>query len=292
MRSFYSLCLCVALGAAVGCANNIQLQDQPVDSGLSGTNPVTGADEVDEPDTGGGTVTTPGGNRAPIADAGPDLTGTVPEEIVLDASASTDPDGDILNYAWVLTEVPADSAAFLINENRIDASFYADREGTYIAELTVDDNELSSSDSVIVTVSAPNEGPVANAGPDQNVAVGSRVVLNGANSYDPDGDPLEFEWTLVSTPTGSAASLDDRGSAVPAFSADVAGAYVAELVVNDGVDTSGTDQVRIVASTGGGGGGDGCLGCAAQELSRGNAAGALTLVLLPLLVAVRRRRAG
>ena len=111
MRSFYSLCLCVALGAAVGCANNIQLQDQPVDSGLSGTNPVTGADEVDEPDTGGGTVTTPGGNRAPIADAGPDLTGTVPEEIVLDASASTDPDGDILNYAWVLTEVPADSAA-------------------------------------------------------------------------------------------------------------------------------------------------------------------------------------
>jgi ELWxxDGT repeat protein len=50
----------------------------------------------------------------------------------------------------------------------------------------------------------PNQAPTANAGPDQSVASGTPVTLNGSASSDPDGDPLTFEWrgpggTLVGT---------------------------------------------------------------------------------------------
>jgi hypothetical protein len=55
-----------------------------------------------------------------------------------------------------------------------------------------------------------NNPPVADAGPDQtNVEQdslgGASVTLNGAGSYDPDGDPLTYSWTWP--PSGSATGV-------------------------------------------------------------------------------------
>ncbi len=96
----------------------------------------------------------------------------------------------------------------------------------------------------------PNQPPVANAGPDRTVAVGSLVVLDGSASFDPDGDLLTFSWSFVSQPPGSTAVLDDPSSVTPTFTADVLGEYLLELTVDDGRGETSTDRVRITATVG------------------------------------------
>lgn len=290
MRSLFSVSFLLFL--ASGCANSIQLEDAGIgDSGIPGNEDPIGPGGDDS-----GPAPGPGGNNAPVADAGEDLTGVVPEEIQLDGSASSDPDGDILNFSWELIEVPKGSSAFLINAERADASFYADRDGIYVAELTVDDNDRSSTDTVEIDVAAPNDGPVANAGPDQTVTVNDRVTLRGDNSYDPDGDPLEYRWTMSFRPSGSAASLDDRNAGTPTFTADVSGRYTIELMVFDGTENSPPDQVVVTAVSGGGGGGGGggCFNCVADEVGRQvsavDAAGTVGLAVFPLMLLWWRRR--
>lgn len=43
----------------------------------------------------------------------------------------------------------------------------------------------------------PNEVPEADAGPDQTIRSGRRVVLNGLNSLDPEGGGLQYQWSQI-----------------------------------------------------------------------------------------------
>lgn len=92
-----------------------------------------------------------------------------------------------------------------------------------------------------------NHAPVAEAGPDQYLEWGSsplQVVLDGANSIDPDNDALSYYWTL-SAPAGSSAVLNDQTLPNPVFTADVTGTYTVQLQVYDGTTYSQTDTVTI-----------------------------------------------
>ena len=72
-------------------------------------------------------------------------------------------------------------------------------------------------------------------------------MFEGSGSTDPDSDELTYAWTLTA-PDGSAAELAAADSAMPSFTTDVVGDYVAELTVNDGtVDSSTADEVVITA---------------------------------------------
>ncbi|MCZ7587230.1 MAG: PKD domain-containing protein [Deltaproteobacteria bacterium] len=96
-----------------------------------------------------------------------------------------------------------------------------------------------------------NTPPVADAGPDQDVAANSIVDLDGTGSYDPDGDEIEtWTWTQESGPT---VGLSGADTSTPSFTAVDAGEYVFRLVVHDGIDPSIADTVTVTV----GGGGDG-----------------------------------
>ncbi|MBE1301423.1 MAG: YHYH protein [Alteromonadaceae bacterium] len=196
------------------------------------------------------TITVSDGNAAPVANAGEDQTVTEGDSVQLDGTDSYDPDGDTLSYSWSLDSKPDGSSAELNNESRRRPSFTADEAGTYVFSLVVNDgNQDSSSDSVTITANeAANSAPVANAGSDQSVVVGSTVTLDGSGSTDANGDTLTYVWELTSKPDSSEASLDGATSENASFTADISGDYVASLVVNDGTENSDTDTVTITAS--------------------------------------------
>ena len=93
-----------------------------------------------------------------------------------------------------------------------------------------------------------NALPIAVAGAVQPVEAGIAVTLDGSASSDADGDTLTYAWTLTSRPTGSTAALAGATSARPTFTADIAGTYVATLVVNDGKVSSTLANVTVTAT--------------------------------------------
>jgi hypothetical protein len=270
----------------VACSSGLSVAPPGKDTTSPDAGAHTAEDTTETEHTGAGP------NEPPTADAGPDQSGLVTDRFDLDGSGSDDPDGDTLSWEWTFTSTPVDSSAELVDGDRPDPSFVADRPGTYLLELAVDDGEFVSTDSVVILVTAPNAGPVANAGLDVTVDLGDLVVLNGSSSYDPEGDSLSYDWTLGSPP-GSSAVLVSPRTALPSFTADVAGTFVASLVVSDGTESSPVDQVRVTVREPSSGD---CLSCetAATELRRradgGQLAGAVLLFAVPVLTARWQKR--
>jgi hypothetical protein len=194
-------------------------------------------------------VTASASNVAPVASAGAAQTVNIGALVTLDGSGSSDANGDVLGYQWSLTSKPAGSTAVLSATNVAKPSFTADLAGVYVASLLVSDGQLSSNWSTVpITAARANTAPVANAGGAQTVLRGATVTLSGLGSSDADGDALTYSWALTTRPAGSIAALSASNVAQPSFVADVAGVYVASLVVSDGKTVSAVATVPVTAN--------------------------------------------
>ena len=191
-------------------------------------------------------------NRMPVAKAGADknvylYTGSAD----LDGTASFDPDGKDLTYAWEIITQPAGSTASFTDSSKAKTTLTFDTVGTYEIMLTVSDDSRSASDLVTVNV-ADNTGATANAGPDQEAGFGDIVMLDGSGSTDPEGDQLTYTWTQVSGPAIGAGTLN---GAHPTFAApSEVCTIVYDLSVDDGSGSSLPDRVYIFVMKKAGGG--------------------------------------
>ena len=195
------------------------------------------------------------GDEPPVADCGPDLTGTVDEASTFDGSGSYDPEGARLTYTWSLTASPSCSdlaSSDLRNNAGATPSLVPDCEGSYTVSLVVDDGVYYSDPSICyLTVGDDNESPVPDAGDNETLGgcADNPLGLDGYGSYDPEGDDLEYLWSVYSAPAGSAvtdANFDDVSSAAPEFTWDIAGEYMFQLSVYDGQVWSEPDVVTYL----------------------------------------------
>ncbi len=176
-------------------------------------------------------------NAPPTADAGADrsVTRTAPGDaaVSLDGTGSHDPDGSLVDYAWLSdTGIAASGAAPTVSLGL----------GSHTFTLTVtDDQGATDSDQVVVTVL--NAAPTADAGADQTLectdcaAGGTEVSLDGTASGDVDGSVVSWEWTLGGSALASGAS--------PAVVL-TKGTHEVTLVVTDDEGATAHDVVVIV----------------------------------------------
>lgn len=91
-----------------------------------------------------------------------------------------------------------------------------------------------------------NRLPIARAGEDQVVLLGTSVVLDGSPSTDGDADPLTYSWSLAVRPAGSTAELVPGSEPhLVTLTPDIAGAYGVRLIVSDGKVDSGANTVVV-----------------------------------------------
>ena len=199
------------------------------------------------------TLRSQGTNVSPVAHAGADQQVLLGTSVALDGSASQDPDSapQPLTFAWAFVSTPPGSG---LDDTQIAGvatahpTFEPDVRGDYVLRLTVSDGAASATDEVLVQ--ALNRAPVAIAGRDHNVARGSTATLDGTESFDPDGDPITYEWSFLSVPAGSgltSASIAERTGPAPSFIPDVPGSYALRLVVRDQETASDPSLVTVRA---------------------------------------------
>ncbi|MBE0597343.1 MAG: hypothetical protein IH614_08745 [Desulfuromonadales bacterium] len=193
------------------------------------------------------TAVAPGININPVARAAAPPAAVLNALVVLDGSASYDPDNELLFFSWTFAGRPSGSFAILSANQTATAYFIPDVAGDYRLVLTVRDQlGASSADTVVVRAlpAGANHPPVADAGADLLIQIGSRVVLNGGASFDPEGLPLEYDWELFPWP-GRVITLEGADTVTPTFTAGTAGDYQLRLTVYDPFGASDTDYVTV-----------------------------------------------
>ena len=172
-------------------------------------------------------------NHPPVAEAGPAIE-TDELIVTLDATGSSDADGDALIYAWDFGDgSPVEYGAVVTH--------VFPRSGVYPVTLRVDDgtglSNARSADATSVDITAR---PLAAAGGNRAVCSGEPILFDASGSVDPDGGSLLYAWDFGD---GTASDLVN-----PTKTYEFPGIYPVTLKVTNETGTAqGTDIDRIAA---------------------------------------------
>jgi hypothetical protein len=191
----------------------------------------------------------PAANQAPVANAGSDITMTLPVNSAILTGSGSDPDGTIVSYAWARVSGP--TTFTLVNASTASTGLNNLVQGVYVFRLTVTDNSgATATDNVTVTVNAatapPNQGPTANAGSDITLTLPSNSTILTGSGFDPDGTITSYAWTRVSGP--ATFTIVSAGTASTGINNLVQGVYTFRLTVTDNSGATATDVVTVTVN--------------------------------------------
>ncbi|MCB1604767.1 MAG: hypothetical protein KDI59_08975, partial [Xanthomonadales bacterium] len=168
----------------------------------------------------------------PQANAHYDQYAQMGETVKLNASNSTDRDGDSLFYKWTVIDKPLESQAVIVDDEKVSSFLTLDSPGTYTIELIVSDGKHSLSTDTIVVSSVETEPQISKIH-NRKILVGETAELTVDDAFDPDGDNIELNWMLEKKPQKSKAIIQNQNSEKPVITTDIHGTYTIKLEVSD-----------------------------------------------------------
>ncbi|UCE88824.1 MAG: PKD domain-containing protein [Pseudomonadota bacterium] len=170
------------------------------------------------------------GNQPPVADANGPYTGTVGVAVTFDGTASNDPDGTIVSYAWDFGDGTIGTGATPTHTYLVD--------GTFDVTLTVtDDAGDTGMDATTAAIALGNQPPVADPNGPYTGTVGVAVTFDGTASNDPDGTIASYSWDFGDGNVGNGPT--------PTHTYAAANTYNVTLMVTD--DAGATDSAGTTA---------------------------------------------
>jgi len=148
--------------------------------------------------------------------------------VAFDATESADSDGTIERYEWDL-----DGDGDFEREGATVTTAFSDPGTKTVTARVTDDDGATNETTVSVDVNAP---PTASLDVTSSVYTGSAVTVDGTDSADPDGEVVDYAWTIEGAsaegPNGTVSFGDD-------------GTYEVSLTVTDDAGATDTATANV-----------------------------------------------
>jgi len=185
-------------------------------------------------------------NQPPTSDAGGPYTINEGDSLTLDASRSSDPDGDPLTYSWDINGdgVFGDATGVkpTLTWTQLQALGIVNGPSSFSPQVRVDDGQGHVVTSSPTTLSVLNVAPTPDAGPDLYVNEEDTVTLTGTFTDPGTFDTHTLNWHVVAD---NGQVISDGTDSTFSFVPDDNGTYVVTFSVTDSDGGVGTAVVNV-----------------------------------------------
>jgi hypothetical protein len=173
------------------------------------------------------------------------------DRVTFNADQSTDPDGTILDFEWVIRRTEDSDSAPVATATGSHLSYTFDEPSEYSIELTItDDSEQTTTDTVDLQIAEPQTPTAIIQKPAEPVIAGDEVTFRGGQSSTPNGSITTYEWKFYRFESGEInqepIARQTGRTATYSFTDPVT--YSVRLAVTDDVDQTHTTSTLVEVS--------------------------------------------